>query len=243
MQITYCFNTTEAEINSRKWNPYLGISIQNKAFTPEYLAAFVRWSTARSSQKTALVVVDILQRINNEIFDRSSPLSALSKAFRKADEIHARIGEALAVLPSGMRETVEILEWCDIVDETYFLHNYRLLTGEYETNRPFRDFLVGLTRNNLGSIVGRLQGCDVEHLSRYVLMELPELVTGFVHGNIHYNLNVYPGAISKIYLELSQQDFWSNIRKNLRFIGPFSSAEAYLAAPQAASEDCPAPHR
>jgi tRNA-dependent cyclodipeptide synthase len=228
MRIEFCYNTSETEIDSGKWNPYLGISIQNKYFTTEYLAEFVNWAVPRSSQRAAIVVVDILQRVNNEIFDRSSPISALSKAFRKADEIHERIDAVFAAQPAGIREKVAILDWCDIVDETYFIHNYRLLKGQFETNEQFRDFLIGLTRSNLGPIVGRLNADDVEHLSRYVLMELPELITGFVHGDIHYDLNVYPGPISKIYLELSQQDFWGDIRKELRFIGPFGSAEAFL---------------
>ncbi len=31
-------NTTEIEINNRQWNPYLGISINNKTFTLEYIS-------------------------------------------------------------------------------------------------------------------------------------------------------------------------------------------------------------
>ena len=59
-------------------------------------------------------------------------------------------------------------------------------------------------------------------------MELPELVTGFMHRGVHYNLNVYPGSIDSIYDEFSGQPFWSEIRDRLRFIGPISSVEAYL---------------
>ncbi len=59
-------------------------------------------------------------------------------------------------------------------------------------------------------------------------MELPELVAGFMHGGVHYNLNVYPGPIGGIYDEFSGQPFWPEIRDRSRFIGPISSVEAYL---------------
>ncbi|MDD3916757.1 MAG: tRNA-dependent cyclodipeptide synthase, partial [Synergistaceae bacterium] len=182
MRIERFFNTSTPEIDGRKWNPYLGISIQNKAFTPEYIAEFLRWAAPRSAQRTAIVVVDVLQRINNQIFDRSSPMAALAKAFRKADEIHDRIRTALDSLPEEIQNGVEILDWCDIIEETWFIPNYRIFKQEFEENAPFRNFLTGLTRGNLGSIIGRLQEPDIEQLTRYILMELPELVTGFMHS-------------------------------------------------------------
>ncbi len=49
MRIERFFNTSAPEIDGRKWNPYLGISIRNKAFTPEYIAEFIRWATPRSA--------------------------------------------------------------------------------------------------------------------------------------------------------------------------------------------------
>ncbi len=48
MRIERFFNTSTPEIDGRKWNPYLGISIQNKAFTPEYIADFLRWAAPKS---------------------------------------------------------------------------------------------------------------------------------------------------------------------------------------------------
>ena len=228
MRIERFYNTSASEIDGRKWNAYLGISIQNKAFTPEYIAEFLRWAAPRSAQRTAVVVVDVLQRINNQIFDRSSPMAALAKAFRKADEIHERIRTALDSLPKEIQDSVEILDWCDIIEETWFIPNYRIFKWEFEENTPFRSFLTGLTRGNLGPIIGRLQETDVEQLTRYILMELPELVTGFMHGGVHYNLNVYPGPIGSIYDEFSGQPFWPEIRDQLHFIDPISSVEAYL---------------
>lgn len=66
MRIAGCFQTTVVEIDAGRWNPYLGISINKKAFGREYLDAFLDWSLTRSSQKVAIVLVDVLQQINSQ---------------------------------------------------------------------------------------------------------------------------------------------------------------------------------
>ncbi|HWR38229.1 MAG TPA: hypothetical protein VN611_01900 [Patescibacteria group bacterium] len=46
------------------------------------------------------------------------------------------------------------------------------------TEEYLREYLW-LAAKNLGSIVQRLRVADLEHLSRYILGELPELITRF----------------------------------------------------------------
>lgn len=227
MRLESCFQTTPEEIDKRCWNPYLGISINNRAFTREYLDAFLDWAVPRCRDKVAIVLVDVLQRINNQVLDRSKSLAALEKAFRKADEVRSICSESLERLDSQSRDRVLLLEWPDIVDEQYFQHNLRLFTAAFQQNPAFREALVELSRQNLGAIAGRLGLEQLEQISHYILFELPELVTGFVFDGIHFNLNVYPGVISKIYRQLCECDCYARIAPYLRIIGPFASAEAY----------------
>lgn len=227
MKIVDLFATDLAAIEARTWNPYLGISIQNKTFTVDYIAAFAAWAAERARERVAIVVVDVLQRINNQVLNRSKVMAAVEKAFRKADEVHALVDEALARLPEAARARVVVLDWPEIMEEEYFLHNARVFGAAYETMPEFHDFLVGLTRTNLGPIVERLGEAEVELLATYTLHELPELATGFLHGGVHFNLNVYPGRISSIYAELLAQPFFPRIARELRTIGPYACIEAY----------------
>lgn len=227
MQLASCFQTTPEEINSGSWNPYLGISINNRAFTGDYLDAFLAWAVPRSRDKVAIVLVDVLQRINNQVLDRSKPAAALEKAFRKADEVRNLCSEALERLDSCSRDRVLLLEWPDIVDGQYFQHNLRLFRAAFQEDPAFREALVELSRQNLGVIAGRLGLEQLEQISHYILYELPELVTGFVFEGIHFNLNVYPGAIFKVYKQLREHDCYARIASDLRSIGPFASVEAY----------------
>jgi len=227
MRLESCFQTTPEEIGSGRWNPYLGISINNRAFTREYLDGFLGWAVPRSRDKVAIVLVDLLQRINNQVLDRSKPATALEKAFRKADEVRDLCSEALDRLDSRSRDRVLLLEWPDIVDEQYFQHNLRLFTAAFQQDPAFREALVELSRQNLGGIAGRLGLEQLEQISHYILYELPELVTGFVFDGIHFNLNVYPGAIFKVYKQLREHDCYARIAPDLRIIGQFASVEAY----------------
>jgi len=222
------FNTTESEIDERCWNPYLGISINNKAFTSEYLFAYMDWATERAKERAAILIVDIIQHINNQIFDRSKPISAIEKAFRKADEIHSICDEAKSKLPDEKLEKLVILDWTDMVYDEYFQHNLAIIKEEYTQNEAFREALLEITKRNLGTILKRLNEDQITALNQYLVNELPELITGFRHNGIHYNLNVYPGRIASIYAELLKLDFFRKIHSRLRMIGTIASVEAYL---------------
>ena len=222
------FNTTQSEIDEGRWNPYLGISINNKAFTSEYLFAYMDWATERAKERAAILIVDIIQHINNQIFDRSKPISAIEKAFRKADEIHSLCEHAQSKLPHEKLKKLVILDWTDIVYDEYFQHNLAIIKEEYAQNGAFREALLAITKRNLGTILKRLNEDQIAILNQYLVNELPELITGFRHGGIHYNLNVYPGQIASIYAELLELDFFREIHSRLRIIGKIASVEAYL---------------
>ncbi len=231
MFLADCYNTAPADITARRWNPYLGISIQNKVFTAEYVQVFAEWATRCAHERVAIVVVDVLQRINNQIIGRSKPLAALEKAFRRADEVHAICSEALAPLAPEQRAMIDILDWCDIIDGDYFLHNSRVCNAAFAADPEFRAFLGQLTRTNLGPMASRFTPEDVEVLATYMLHELPELATGFLYNGIHFNLNVYPGRIASVYAELLAQPFFAPIRSRLKYIGEYACVEAYVHAP------------
>ncbi|MEW5733579.1 MAG: tRNA-dependent cyclodipeptide synthase [Thermodesulfobacteriota bacterium] len=227
MQFESFFNTTADEIGSGKWNPYLGISINNKAFNAEYLRKYAEWATGVARERAAILVVDVIQRINNLIFNKCKPLPAIEKAFQKADVILALCREAACALPEEKAGRLVILEWPDIVHDETFLYNLNVLKKAFDEESEFKDKLVSITRRNLGSIVERLNEVQVEMLSHYILNELPELISGFAHNGVHYNLNVYPGKIASIYSELLECDFFHAILARLRIIGEIACVEAY----------------
>ncbi|MFO7803117.1 MAG: tRNA-dependent cyclodipeptide synthase [Desulfovermiculus sp.] len=233
MIIKSLFNTTEQQINARHWNPYLGISINNKAFTVDYIYVYMDWATQRAKECAAILIVDILQHINNQVLGRSKPVAAIEKAFRKADEVHQMCEEAKSRLSSDKISRLVIIEWTDIMQDEYFQHNLSIIKEEYVNNKQFRNALLSITKRNLGAIVSRLDDEQVEMLTQYIVNELPELITGFNHGGIHYNLNVYPGKISSIYAELLELELFRQIHSKLRVIGEIASAEAYSQANQA----------
>ncbi|NCC52178.1 MAG: tRNA-dependent cyclodipeptide synthase [Spartobacteria bacterium] len=231
MRIESFFNTTSGEIDSKRWNPYLGISINNKAFTVEYLAEFMNWATERARERAAIVIVDIIQHINNEVLDKKKPQGAIEKAFRKADEVHLLCDQAMSTLSPERRDKLIVLEWTDLVYESGFRHNLSVLRSEYTTNRPFREALQAIVRDNLGPIVQRLDDAGIERLTHYVLNELPELIAGFRHEGVHFNLNVYPGKIGSIYMQLLEFGFFRQLLPKLHLSGEIASVEAYGSAP------------
>lgn len=226
MEFKDIFNATPETIASRQWNPYLGISINNKYFTPENIAAFAAWGAEHCRDGFALLVVDILQRINNQVFEKAKVEKAVSKAFRQSDTILDACRAAVASLPAGQRDKIVILEWPDIMDTTY-CHNTRIVLDSFKENEEFRNYIVRSVTDNLGTIVNRLDQEQRITLCDYILYELAEFMCGFVHKGIHYNLCVYPGSITGLTRELLQQEFFQKIYAKLIQHGPVAHAEMY----------------
>lgn len=227
MQIESLINTTEVEINNRQWNPYLGISINNKAFTLEYITEFMDWATDRSKDCAAVLVVDIIQRINNEVFNRSKPMAAIEKALKKGDEILQICTKAYSTLPTDKKDRIKIIEWPDVMQDKTFRYNSNILKSAFEQNKRFKEVLISITKRNLGEITARLDEQQIESLSQYLLNELPEIFAGFHHEGVHFNLNVYPGKISSIYTELFEQEYFKTIYDQLCITGKIAMVEAY----------------
>lgn len=228
MRIVDIHGTTPDEIAARRWNPYLGISIRNRAFTPEAIAAFTRWGVAHAHEKFALLIVDVIQRVNNEVFDRANPAKALEKAFAQADAVRGHCRAAVEALPPEDRAKVVIVEWPDIIDDTYAA-NRRLVFEAFEASPEFRDYILRSVSKNLGAIVERLKDGELETLCQYVLYEIPEFMRGFVAGDTHFNLCVYPGGITFLTRDLLAQDFFKPLYARMRSYGPVAHAEMYVA--------------
>lgn len=226
MEYRDIFNTTREAIEARQWNPYLGISINNKVFTPETIAPFTRWGVEHCHTRFALLVVDVLQRINNEVLGKAKIEKAVSKAFQQADVILDSCRLAVAALPPELRERVVILEWPDIVDPVYS-HNTRLVFEGFEHNEAFRNYILASVTGNLGGIVNRLNQEQLHTVCGYVLYEVSEFLCGFVHQGVHFNLCVYPGSITALTRELLQQECFQPIHAQFQHYGPIAHAEMY----------------
>lgn len=228
MRYADLFNTTRDEIEAGRWNPYLGISVRNRYFTPEAIAAYARWGATHARERFALLVVDIIQRVNNEVFERAHPAKAFEKALRQSDPIREHCRAAVDALPPELREKVVIIEWADIMDETYS-HNRELMFDYFDSCPEFREYILQSVSTSLGGIISRLKEGNLETLCQYLLFELPEVLYGFMHQGLHYDLCVYPGSLASIARELPASDFFQPLAARLRpFPNPLAHAEVYV---------------
>ena len=228
MRFGEMFQTTQEEIYAKKWNIYLGISIQNKYFTEENIKSFACWGTEHTKEQFAIVLVDAIQYINNEVLNRSSRIAAIDKAFRKSDQLREMCKRIIESLPEDKQKKIILIDWIDIIESDYYLYNHNLLAQTIHENKSFQDFLLTTTTRNLGSIVDRLNSQDIQKLTQYFILELPELLTGFIYNGTHFNLNMYPGKLVSLVQDLLFQDFFSATKEKIRFIGDFSAIEAYV---------------
>jgi len=229
VKIVDLYNTSVEDMQARRWNPYLGISVRNKYFTQEAILEFTKWGVAHAHTRFALLIVDILQRINNEVFEKGNTAKAIEKAFRQSDLIREYCQQAVAQLPEEQRDKVVIVECADIVDDAY-AQNRALVFDCFESCPEFRAYIPHSVSKNLGGIVDRLKDGDLETLCQYVLYEIPEFIRGFMHQGVHYNLCTYPGSITYLTRDLVKQDFFRPVYSRLLSYGPVAHAEMYVEA-------------
>lgn len=229
MRYADVFNTSVEDVEACRWNPYLGISIRNRYFTQEAILEFTKWGVAHAHTRFALLIVDILQRINNEVLDRAHTGKAIEKAFLQSDPILEYCHKAVDALPPEQRNKVVIVEWADIVDDAY-AWNRGLVFEYFESCREFRAYITSSVSKNLGAIVARLKDGDLETLCQYVLYEIPEFLCGFMFQGTHYNLCAYPGSIAFLTRDLVKQEFFQPVLSKLRTYGPVAHAEMYVDA-------------
>lgn len=227
MRIEDVYNTTAEAIENRAWNLYLGVSVKNRYFTQETIRQFARWGAERTSERFAFLIVDILQRINNEVLEKISSLRALDKAFRQSDTIREFCSNAVAELPPELRDKVVLIEWADIVDAEY-ARKTKLVFDYFQSCEAFHEYIFSTVRDNLGGIVARLNHEDILRLCDYVLYEMAEFLYGFNYEGVHFNCCVYPGAITGLTRDLIAADFFQPLLAQLSPRSVITHASVYV---------------
>src|SRR3989344_1651904 len=185
---------TEEEVKSKKFNIYMGISLNNKWFTKRNIKEYILWGLKNTKKKFCVVIADAIQSINYNVRDNYSEKTATEKALKEGDKFLKVINELLDELPKEKRKLIDIIRWADIENDTNHKITFPIFLKEFKTNILFkeeikniiRDFISKLNRPNINFSEEK-----IEKLSLYILKELPELSDGFTYNNVYYNCILY----------------------------------------------------
>ena len=180
------------EVLKKKFNIYLGISLNNKWFTKENIREYILWALKYTKSNVGVLVVDTLQSINYQVRSKYSEKAAIKKSLKEGDKIINIIKEIVLELPSERRKNIEIIRWDDITSDINYKLTLPLFVEEYNNNPKFRDEIKTAVQSFTENLPGEFSEEKIEKLGLYVINEMPELANGFTFNGTHYNCFIYP---------------------------------------------------
>ncbi|HUC02063.1 MAG TPA: tRNA-dependent cyclodipeptide synthase [Candidatus Paceibacterota bacterium] len=204
MRITRYLNTTQAELQAKKFNILIGISLGNKYFTDSHIKDYVLWAIENTKEKTAVLIPDKIHAINYEAKSQYKPERALALATRKGKEIE----EIILGIKKEFKipnDKLQILHWEEIENETYN-HMLHIFSDAFKNNTSFRDAVFNIVKDTPHFKELNLNDSQYEKLCNYVIDELPMLISGVEKNGIAYDLLPYPGFANIDYLAIDLQE-------------------------------------
>ncbi|MBI2624332.1 tRNA-dependent cyclodipeptide synthase [Candidatus Parcubacteria bacterium] len=230
MRIAKYLNTTKEEVESKKFNIWIGVSLGNRYFTKENIEKYIRWALEHTKEDVAVVIPDRLHAINLEVLKGRSKLSAFRKAFQMGDAKAKEVAGIIATLPENQREHVHIARWSAVTDTKYTDYRTEILFEEFRKRDDFYRHVMEIVTENFKNHPKPLTDVDREKLAEYVLYEIPFMLNGVKHNGKTYLLMPYPGLDTFDYLMLGLQDgtLFDELAKKLKVTDKISLLEAYV---------------
>jgi len=226
MDIKTYLNTTKEEVESKKFNIWIGISLGNKYFTEEHIRDYILWALDYTKDKVVVLIADKIHSVNYEVRNEYTEKRALSMTMRKGAEVKEVVAKIIKNLPKSEQKRIEVLSWKDIEDINYEKQK-NILFKEFNTNKKFYNNVIKIVRESVKD--KKLNIEDYKKLSQYVLNELPVFIDGVTYRNYLYNLIIYPGLneIDYLALDLNKNKRFPSISKKLNVKNEVAILEAY----------------
>ena len=236
MIIKNYLNTTKEEVESKKYNVWIGISLGNKLFTSENIKEYILWALDNTKEDVLVVIGDGLHAINLEVLDGLQRIAAVRKAIRIGDKKQEEIDSILKELPNEKAKLVKVVRFQHVTASKY--HEYRLgiLLEEFRNNKSFHDFVIKVLKENKKVRDSDLSNEKLNSLALYVLKELPLYINGAKygglpeHGGKTYLLQPYPGLglLDKLLINLQNGKSFPGLVQKLKITDKIAILEAYV---------------
>ncbi len=216
MKIRKAFNTTKKEIESKKFNIYIGISIGNKWFTKENLREYLNWALKYTKSKVLFLIADKIHAINYGVRNKKNRKNAIKKAINEGSKIELRLSKIISKVTKKDKEKIEILRWSEYEKEDKFYSIYTpRIYKEFKDNLKFKKEILNLVKSMINDRKFSKEG--YLRLSEYLLEEFVALYSGINLSLNYYNLYIYPQEtkISKFLEKIQKRKIFPELNKKL----------------------------
>lgn len=234
MKITKYLNTTQKEVESRRHNIWLGISLGNKYFSQANIEEYIRWSLDRTKNKVLIVIADAIQAFNLEVLDGMNPEAAHRRALKLGDVKYAEIEEIMEKLTAEEKDKIHLVRWGNVTDTSEYKNKLNIVLDYYRQSEKFRNHVIEIVRagrKDRASRIERLSEKELDRLAEYILNELPHFVDGIQGYNEYiYTLIPYPKLtmLDKLFIGLNNRTMFPELAEKLNIENEIAIVEAFV---------------
>lgn len=235
MKIEKYIGTTSKEVESKKYNIWIGISLRNKYFTKENIEKYILWALNNTKEDILIIIADRIEAINIEVLDKYTKLRAFRTALRKGDAKEKEIKEIISKLSEEKQRAIKIIRWREVNNTKY--HDYRIevLFEEFKKMGEFYNELIKMTKNHWSGGRHTLTLEKLERLAEYYIYEIPLFLNGAKFGGLPekggktYLLQIYPGLgeFDEFLMDLQEGKRFPELTKKLKITDKFAMVSAF----------------
>jgi len=236
MNIETCLNTTKEEVEAKKFNIWIGISLRNKYFSKENIEKYLLWAIEHTKEDVLVVIADRIEAINIEALDNYTKLRAFKVALRKGDEKEKEIENIIQKFPEGKRKLIKVIRWREINNTKYHDYRIEMLFEEFKKHEDFYGKIIEMTKNHWSKGNHTLTTKRLEKLAEYYLYEIPLFLNGAKYsglpekGGKTYLLLIYPGLgeFDDFLIDLQEGKSFPELTKKLKITDKFAMLSAFV---------------
>ena len=226
------FNATKKEVEERKYNVFIGISLGVlKHLTIETAKEYIEWALKNTKNKVAILIADEIAKFNYKIFSSYSEGKSERRAIREGDKYLDFFQQILQEFSKEEQKKILILRWKDIWNERREKIK-QILDEEYKSNKEFKEQVQFFLKKYSDKRNKDLDKEKLDYLSQYILYELPTLLDGIEYKNEKYRLLLYPtfesSGMSEVVTKIQQGKIFPNLKKKLNLAEKTAMVETYL---------------
>ena len=207
----------KVDLEAKKYNIGVGISLGSKWFTVENILELIAWSLKYTKESVVVYVADSIHAINIEVRKSISHEKALAISNNMGDEILESVKNAADAKFSSLDTSrITYSKWQALVDDSY-RKNIHFLYDFYSKDKNFKDALMSITRNYTQKDPRSFTEAQLERLNSYLIEEFPELIKRVSINNIKYDAYVYPfdGDLVRLVEEIQNGHMFPEIKQHV----------------------------
>ncbi len=225
------FNATKKEIDNKKFNIFIGISVGVKPLTKDLAKAYIKWALKHTRDDVVILIADYIAKINYKVFSSYSENKSLKRALKEGEGYKHFFEEILLGFPLELKKRIKILRWNDVFTEE-LKRDFKIIEEEFKSNPKFKEKILFFVREYAKRRGKEINQEKLDYLAKYMFMELPTMFKGVKFENKKYDLLFYPtfieSGMGQMVSSIAKGKIFLNLKRKMNLGENIALVESYI---------------